>query len=61
MKRKAKFRVGQRVMINKLKGIVTRHFGNPSTGSYVSVAGFEIPVYYDEMRPLTKREEKRNG
>ena len=56
--KRAKFRVGQKVMITHLKGIIVKRWKNYKYGFYVCVAGFEIPVYWDEMRPLTRREKE---
>ena len=59
-RKKAKFRAGQRVMITKLRAIITEKWPKsgckPGCGFYVSVAGFTVPVYCDEMRPLTAKE-----
>lgn len=59
MRRKAKFRVGQKV---KVVGLQVRLVAKNGTVWRVASAGFEFYCYPSELRPLTKRERgERHG
>jgi hypothetical protein len=53
IKRKPKFRLGQKVVIYRLQGRIASKDGPVWL---VSVAGFSVPCYSDELRHLSKRE-----
>lgn len=58
-KRKARFRVGQRIMITHCEGEICElvKFGDGKGYMVkVKVAGVIIPCYVNEVRPLTTRE-----